>query len=136
VDVVLAAPVDDERIRYQLARAIASLGSPAPSFSTAQRALEAPRPVLARGLSKLAARHLLEALTDFGIAGTAETAGTVAPRSPSGARRLATWATLGVLMAGTFFIATRHDSPPVHPADSVQRTSARSPGPRRARRSP
>jgi hypothetical protein len=123
MDVVLAAPVDDERIRYQLARAIASLGPPAPDFSTAQRALENPRPVLARGLSKLAARHLLEALTDFGLTATAEPEGTVAPQSPSGARRLATWATLGVMMAGTFFIATRHDSPPVNPHASARRTS-------------
>jgi hypothetical protein len=123
VDVVLAAPVDDERIRYQLARAIASLGPPAPDFSTAQRALEDPRPVLARGLSKLAARHLLEALTDFGIAATAETAGTVASRRPSGKRRLATWATLGVVMAGTVFVATRQESPPTRPAASSHRPS-------------
>jgi hypothetical protein len=124
VDVMLAAAVDDERIRYQLARAIASLGPPAPDFSTVQRALENPRPVLARGLSKLAARHLLEALTDFGLTATTETAGTVAPRSPSGVRRLATWATLGVVMAGTFFIATRHETPPVHPSASAQRTAS------------
>jgi hypothetical protein len=118
VDVTLAASVEDERIRYQLARAIASLGPPAPDFSTAQRALEEPRPVLARGLSKLAARHLLEALADFGIAATAETTGAVASRSPSGARRMATWATLGVVMAGAVFVATRHESPPVHTAAS------------------
>jgi hypothetical protein len=125
VDVVLAAPVEDERIRYQLARAIASLGPPAPDFSTVQRALEDPRPVLARGLSKLAARRLVEALKDFGVAAASETAGTVAPQSPSGARRLATWAALGVVMAGTVFVVTRREPPPAaSPAAPAQRTAS------------
>ncbi|MBW8875716.1 MAG: trypsin-like peptidase domain-containing protein [Acidobacteria bacterium] len=117
VDVALAAPVDDERIRYQLARAIASLGPPAPGFSTAQRALADPRPVLARGISRLAARHLLESLADFGLSGTAEPAGTVAPRSASGGRRLAmaaTWAALGAVTIAGAFLATRHVAPSVH----------------------
>ncbi|HEX3557475.1 MAG TPA: trypsin-like peptidase domain-containing protein [Thermoanaerobaculia bacterium] len=119
VDVALAAPVDDERIRYQLARAIAALGPPAPGFSTALRALEAPRPVLARGISRLAARHLLESLADFGLAGTAEPAGTVAPRSSPGARRLIMAGTaLGVaILAGALF-ATHHGAPPA-PRDAA-----------------
>ena len=122
VDVALAAPVEDERIRYQLARAIASLGPPAPSFSTALRALEDPRPVLARGLSKLTARDLLAALADFGVAATAETAGTLASRSPAGARRLGLVAALGAVIAGLSFIAMRHSAPPGRPAPAVLRS--------------
>ncbi len=124
VDVALGAPVEDERIRYQLARAIASLGPPAPSFSTALRALESPRPVIARDLSKLAARDLVAALTDFGFAATAETAGTVAPPSPSGARRLGMAAALGAATAALLFVAMRHGAPPGHPAASARRSSA------------
>ena len=115
VDVALAAPVEDERIRYQLARAIADLGPPAPGFSTVLRALADPRPVLARGISRLAARRFLESLADFGLAGTAEAAGTVAPASASGARRLAiAAAALGVAIVAGALLATRHGATSIH----------------------
>ncbi|MFY9821874.1 MAG: hypothetical protein WAM82_10860, partial [Thermoanaerobaculia bacterium] len=87
VDVALAAPVDDERIRYQLARAIASLGPPAPGFSAALQALVSPRPLLARGISRLAAQRFVESLADLGADGRVEAAGAVAPPRAPAARR-------------------------------------------------
>ena len=112
VDVGLPAPVSDARARYQLARAIASLGPPAPDFSAAQRALEEPVPVLARGLSRLAARNLQKSLADFGLAATVEAAGTVAPARPGRARWLAMAAVLAVVVAAVAVSAMRTGTSP------------------------
>jgi serine protease Do len=76
VDVVLAAPVAEPRTRYLLAREISSLGPPASSFSTLRRELASPRPVLARGASRLAALSLSDRLADFGIEAIREPAGS------------------------------------------------------------
>ena len=76
VDVVIATPVAEPRVRYLLAREISSLGPPAPSFSTLLRDLELPRPVLARRASRLAALSLSERLADFGIAAMIEPTGS------------------------------------------------------------
>jgi serine protease Do len=114
-DVVLAAPVEDERIRYQLARAIAALDPPAPDFSTALQALADPRPVLARRISRLEARGFVESLADFGLAGTVEAAGTVAPPRASATRRILLGAALAILaVATTLLLATNHSALPVH----------------------
>jgi hypothetical protein len=78
VDLALAEPVDEPRLRYQLAREIAAFGAPAADFSTVQQALAAPRPVLARGATRQAAGRLAERLTDFGLRPVLEPAGTTA----------------------------------------------------------
>ncbi len=67
VDVVLAEPVAEPRARYGLAREIAAFGPPALPFSTLRQTLGAPRPVLARGASRLAARRLDERLAGLGL---------------------------------------------------------------------
>lgn len=69
VDVVLDRPVSDSRVRYQLSRMLASLGPPAPDFSTSQKALASPAPVLARKVTREAARDLLGVLADHGAQG-------------------------------------------------------------------
>ncbi len=114
VDVVLPAPVDDERIRYQLARAIAALGPPAPDFSTALDSLASPRPLLARGISRLAARRFVESLADFGFAGVVEPAGTTAPARKQVPHRLALAAALAVAAIGALAVAllfATHNAP-------------------------
>ena len=115
-EVVLAAPVDDERIRYQLARAIAALDPPAPDFSTALQALADPNPVLVRGISRLAAQRFVESLAGFGLAATIEAAGTVAPPRTPAARRLALGAAALVAAAVvvTLFFASNRNARPVH----------------------
>jgi hypothetical protein len=67
VDVVLAAPVTEPRARYGLAREISAFGPPALPFSTLQQSLGAPRPVLARAASRLAAHRLNERLAALGL---------------------------------------------------------------------
>lgn len=114
MDVVLAAAVPDERIRYQLARAIAALGPPAPGFPAALRALREPRPVVARGLSRLAAGQLASALGDFGIAATAEAAGKSMSRIGSAPRRLAAIAAAGTfLLGGALLLSARTGTPAI-----------------------
>jgi serine protease Do len=76
VDVVIAAPFAEPRVRYLLAREISSLGPPASSFSTLRRELASPRPMLARRASRLAALSLSERLADFGIETILEPAGS------------------------------------------------------------
>ncbi|HEV7509035.1 MAG TPA: trypsin-like peptidase domain-containing protein [Thermoanaerobaculia bacterium] len=123
VDVVLAAPVDDERIRYQLARAIASLGPAAPAFSTAQKALADPLPVLVRRISRLEARRFVESLAGLGLAGMVEPAGTVAPQKASATRQMALGAALAVaVIAAVLLLATGHGAP--HPREAAQPSSA------------
>ncbi|MFL6237839.1 MAG: serine protease [Thermoanaerobaculia bacterium] len=67
VDVVLAAPVAEPRARYGLAREISAFGPPALPFSTLRQTLGAPRPVLARSVSRLAAHRLNERLAGLGL---------------------------------------------------------------------
>ncbi|HSF39086.1 MAG TPA: trypsin-like peptidase domain-containing protein [Thermoanaerobaculia bacterium] len=95
VEVVLDAPVADPRARYQIARALASFGPPAPDFSSAQRELASPRPVLARGLTREAARRLLANAAELGLPGQA-----VFPRKkPRAESRVPPWAVAGALGA-------------------------------------
>lgn len=85
VDAVLDVPVADPRIRYQLARGLDALGPPAPVFAVAQRELATPRPVLARGLTREAARKLLADAAELGLHGQTvsglkeKTAGRISP---------------------------------------------------------
>lgn len=95
VEVVLDAPVADPRARYQISRSLAALGPPAPDFSSAQRELASPRPVLARGLTREAARNLLEKAAELGLRGQA-----VFPQKKERPQsRVPPWAVAGVLGA-------------------------------------
>lgn len=104
VEVVLDAPVDDPRARYQIARALASFGPPAPDFAFIQRALASPRPVLARGLTREAARRLLAHAAELGLHGQA-----VFPQKKARPEsRVPPWAVaaaLGVLLVVAVLIA-------------------------------
>jgi serine protease Do len=114
-EVVLAAPVEDERIRYQLARAISALGPPAPDFSTAQKALQDPQPLLVRGVSRLEAQRFVDSLADFGFAATVEPAGTVAPPRTPARHRMALGAALIVAaVAASLLFVTNRNAPAVH----------------------
>ena len=98
VEVVLDAPVDDPRARYQISRALAALGPPAPGFSSAQRELASPRPVLARGLTREAARRLLASAAELGLQGQ-----TVFPQKKERTQsRVPPWAVAGALGALLF----------------------------------
>ncbi len=111
-DVILPAPVEDERIRYQLARAIASLEAPAPDFSTALKALMDPQPVLVRRISRLDARRFVESLADFGLTATVAAAGTVAPPKAPVSHRMALGAGLVVVaVAAALFFTTGRGAP-------------------------
>jgi serine protease Do len=66
MDVVLKAAVLDERQRFGLARALALLGPPAPSFSQARVVLAIPGDCVARGVSSAFAQKLLEVLSAHG----------------------------------------------------------------------
>lgn len=95
VEVVLDAPVVDPRARYQISRSLAALGPPAPDFSTAQRELASPRPVLARGLTREAARRLLASAAELGLQGQ-----TVFPQKKARPEsRVPPWAVAGALGA-------------------------------------
>jgi len=74
-----------------------------------------PRPVLVRRISRLAARSFVESLEDFGLAGSVEAAGTVAPPKAPATRRMVLGAVLTVAaVAAALLRATNHKSLPVH----------------------
>jgi hypothetical protein len=123
-DVALPSPVEDERIRYQLARAIASLGPPAPDCPTALKALADPKPVLLRRISRLDARRFVESLADFGLAATVEATGTVGPPKAPVTHRMALGAGLVVVaVAAALFFTTGRGAPSGH-RDTSQPTEA------------
>lgn len=70
VDVVLKQPLEDERQRFALARAVAVLGPPAPTFSQARTALAIPGDRLVAGVSRAFAQQLLEVLAEHGATAT------------------------------------------------------------------
>lgn len=123
-DVVLAAPVEDERIRYQLARAIAALGPPAPDFSIALKAFAEPQPVLVRRISRLDAWRFVASLADFGLAGRVEPAGTVGRKRAPATHRMALGAGLVIAaVAAALFFTTGRGAPSVH-RDTAQPSAA------------
>ena len=62
VDVVLQSPVTDPRLRYQLARQIAALGSPFPGWLDGQKHLAEQQPLIGKDLTALDARRASELL--------------------------------------------------------------------------
>jgi serine protease Do len=139
VDVVLDRPVADSRVRYQLSRMLASLGPPAPDFSTSQKALASPTPVLARKVTREAARDLLGVLAEYGVQGR-----TALPGSASqgfgefgefgnfGGRRLmiAGGAAAALMLAASGFLLLRPDEAPdaaAAPVAAVERPAPQAP---------
>jgi serine protease Do len=114
VDVALDSPVAEPRVRYLLAREISSLGPPASSFSTLLRELASPRPVLARGASRLTALSLRERLTDFGLQARLEPAGSGRASSKFTTAGLGAAAVLAVLL-GMGPLGGSADLPPAPP---------------------
>jgi serine protease Do len=95
VELRLAGPVADGRVRYQLARALAALGAPLPSVGALQKALADPRPRLGTGLTRARAYAARAALEAAGLQGQLEPA-----PAPGGAGlKVAGGAALGVAAA-------------------------------------
>ncbi len=121
VDVVLAEPITEPRARYGLAREIAVFGPPALPFSTLRQTLGAPRPVLARGASRLAARRLNERLAGLGL--HADLAKAQAEPPPPSRRRGFLAAGLGAAALLALLLGMRSKADPVRPP--VHRPSSR-----------
>lgn len=106
VDVVLKQAVEDERLRFALARAIALLGAPAPAFSEARKALASAGTPLVQGVFRPFAEKLLAvfAAHDVGavLRPTEELPATTAPAPGSRGFRLVLVAALllGGVIAG------------------------------------
>jgi S1-C subfamily serine protease len=66
VDVSLQSAPADGRARYQIARALAACGPPAPSFAAAQQAVAIPHSVLVSGATRELAQRVLELLEEHG----------------------------------------------------------------------
>ncbi|WP_224244142.1 S1C family serine protease [Hyalangium gracile] len=66
VDVLLKQPMEDERQRFVMARALALLGPPAPAFSQARVALGIPGERLVRGASRVFAEKIVAVLSEHG----------------------------------------------------------------------
>jgi Trypsin-like peptidase domain len=113
VDVVLAEPIAEPRARYGLAREIGSFGPPTLPFATLQQTLGASRPVLARGISRLAAHRLNERLAGLGLQASLVKA-QPDPRSPSRLRALLA-AGLGAAALLALFLGMRSKAEPVRP---------------------
>lgn len=132
VDVVLAAPIAEPRARYGLAREISAFGPPALPFSTLRETLGAPRPVLARGASRLAAHRLNERLAGLGLQADLEAARAEQPH-PSRLRGfLAAGLGAAALLALLLGMRSKADPerPPVHRPTPRAAAEVKSPWPR------
>lgn len=127
VDVILAEHVAEPRARYGLAREIGSFGPPALPFATLRQTLGAPRPVLARGASRLAAHRLTERLAGLGLQASL-TKAQPDRRPPSRLRALLA-AGLGAAALLALLLGTRSKAEPVLP--SIHRPKPRTAAVRR-----
>lgn len=103
------------RDRYQLARTLATFGPPFPAFLEIQRAL-APGGVLVRGITREAARPLIEALEDGGAGGRlvplASRIAEPPPAASRGRRPVAVAAAVVALaLGGAAWLSLREPSP-------------------------
>ncbi len=121
---VLAPPGLDERMRFQAARAVATLGPPAPDFAQARARLSAASPVpLVRGVSSAFSRAVLGALAKVDVHATVR-ASAIEPNpsaSPRKATSKASYVLAAVLVAvaiagGVFFIVKHRASAPGAPS--------------------
>jgi hypothetical protein len=122
VDVVLAAPIAEPRARYGLAREISAFGPPALPFSTLRQSLGAPRPVLARGTSRLAAHRLNERLAGLGL--QADLAAVQAEEKPPSRLRGFVAAGLGAAALLALLLGMRSKAEPYRPPASRPRLTA------------
>jgi len=104
VDVVLKAPVGEERQRFTLARAVALLGPPAPVFTQARTSLALPGEPLVRGVSRAFAQKLLEVLSEHGASAVLQPTQELAAAAPQRSSRAGLTAvlTIGVVVAAAF----------------------------------
>jgi serine protease Do len=99
VDVALASSPPEGRTRYQIARAISSLGPDSPPFATAQQALAIPGSILVSGVTRDFAYRVLEALEENGARGrTAAAVADVKGATEAPAGRLSTVVVIGALL--------------------------------------
>jgi hypothetical protein len=105
-DVVVVAPVADERQRYQVARTLEALGPPLPGLARIRDVLAGSGATLVRGVSRAAADRTLAALTANGVAAAARLSGGTA-RPGGGAPRVIGRMGGGVLVVvfGLVFLA-------------------------------
>lgn len=87
VDVMLKSPIEEERRRFMIARAVALLGPPAPAFSEARVALGLPGERLARGVSRAFADKLLTVLSEHGVGALLQPAGEPMAAAPQRSSR-------------------------------------------------
>jgi serine protease Do len=108
VDVGLASAVGDARLRYQAARSLSALGAPLPPFVDLQRALAAPRPVVARGVTRAVAASARSVAQTHGLsllatsASSASAPGTGRRGDRRGLVMLAVGLTLGGVAVAVF----------------------------------
>ncbi|MCY1020153.1 S1C family serine protease [Pyxidicoccus sp. MSG2] len=100
MDVVLKGAMVDERQRFGLARALALLGPPAPSFSEARVALAIPGNRVVRGVSSAFAQKLLAVLSAHGADAYLQPSELPEAAAPRRSSRAALAAALGVLVLG------------------------------------
>ncbi|WP_224366749.1 S1C family serine protease [Hyalangium versicolor] len=96
IDVSLKEPVADERRRFALARALALLGPPAPTFSQARISLGLPGERLVRGVSRAFAQKLVAVLSEHGVSAVLQPAEPLVAQPVAEAPRRSGW---GVLVA-------------------------------------
>ncbi|QSQ13350.1 S1C family serine protease [Myxococcus landrumensis] len=87
VDVVLKEAVEDERLRFALARAIALLGAPAPAFSEARKALTTPDLPIVRGVFRAFAEKLLAVFSAHGVSAVLHPTEELAAATPPSSSR-------------------------------------------------
>jgi serine protease Do len=134
-DVVLEAPLGDSRLRYQLARSLTALGVPLGSFLEVQKALAAPRPAVARHLTRAQAARVLETLEAAGVAAVlrASQRSAASGRSLPAVRDLLNVAALVALVAAAWgwFVwmrpAARPEARPTAATAAATSTGAASP---------
>ena len=117
MDVVLKGAVADERQRFGLARALALLGPPAPSFSEARVVLAIPGNRVVRGVSSAFAQKLLAVLSAHGADAYLQPselpeATPGAHREPPSPRRSASWCWAALRSAPGRPARPRFDSSP------------------------
>src|SRR6185369_6484264 len=99
VDVALASGPPEGRTRYQIARALSSLGPDSPPFATAQQAMAIPGSIIVSGVTRDFAYRVLEVLEENGARGRTTTAvADVRGAAEAPATRLSSIVVIGALL--------------------------------------
>jgi serine protease Do len=121
VDVVLIAPVADGRKRYQVARAVSALGSPARPFPELQTSLGRPSGALATQATRAFAQRVAETLAPYDL--QADIVSRARPASSAGLMRFAVPIALVVLVVGGLVWRKGSKAPPVPVAGTAAQTA-------------